>query len=144
MKNIRIETPNGHMIIYADQFFPCSQARLNKLFKIIRESWKNDRQDLVHQFTEHFTERIADLKESKKICSEMYFKKMQEHADYRDMLESGKHPNGIPLTKEELKDFKKRASTAKISANSYAAEAKKKDREITALNKNLEMLGSLE
>ena len=60
------------------------------------------------------------------------------------MVESGKHPNGIPLTKEELKEYKKKQSSAISSAREYLREQKKIEREITALKKNLEMLGSLE
>ena len=145
MKEIKIKTENGSMTVYIDNFFPCSQARFNKLFKIARQfSWLNNIQTIAEQLNQNFTERIRDNEDAKSGYTKLYFREMQKHADFRDMVESGKHPNGIPLTKEELKDFKKKQSGAMSSARSCSAETKKKEREITALKKNLEMLGSLE
>lgn len=97
------------MTINIDNFFPCSQARFNKLFKIVRQfSWLNDVQAIAEQLNQHFTEQIQDNEITKAGYAKRHFRQMQAHADYRDMVESGKHPNGIPLTKEELKDFKKK------------------------------------
>jgi hypothetical protein len=145
MNTINIKTGNGSMTINIDNFFPCSQARFNKLFKIVRQfSWLNDVQAIAEQLNQHFTEQIQDNEITKAGYAKRHFRQMQAHADYRDMVESGKHPNGIPLTKEELKDFKKRMVDAGRWAKQYLCETKKIDREISALKKNLEMLGSLE
>lgn len=49
MKNIYIKTEHGHMIIYADQFFPCTQKQFRKLLSVIKEfSYLNN----VHEITE--------------------------------------------------------------------------------------------
>lgn len=145
MKEIRIKTENGGMTVYIDAFFPCSQARFNKLFKIVKQfSWFNDVQKITEQLNQNFTDRIRDLEDAKSVNVSLYSRYMQEQADFRDIVESGKYPNGIRLTKEELKDFKKKRSSAMSSAKSRLAETKKIEREITALKKNLEMLGSLE
>lgn len=133
------------MTINIDNFFPCSQARFNKLFKIVRQFlWLNDVQAIAEQLNQNFTDRIRDNEDAKSGYTKLYFREMQKHADFRDMVESRKHPNGIPLTKEELKDFKKRMVDAGRWAKQYLCETKKIDREISALKKNLEMLGSLE
>lgn len=133
------------MTINIDNFFPCSQARFNKLFKIVRQFlWLNDVQAIAEQLNQNFTDRIRDNEDAKSGYTKLYFREMQKHADFRDMVESGKRPNGIPLTKDELKDFKKKQSGAMGSAKEYLREQKKIEREITALKKNLEMLGSLE
>ena len=145
MKEIKIKTQNGSMTVYIDNFFPCSQARFNKLFKIARQfSWLNNIQTIAEQLNQNFTDRIRDNEDAKSGYTKLYFREMQKHADFRDMVESGKHPNGIPLTKEELKEYKKKQSSAISSAREYLREQKKIEREITALKKNLEMLGSLE
>lgn len=116
------------MTINIDNFFPCSQARFNKLFKIVRQfSWLNDVQAIAEQLNQHFTEQIQDNEITKAGYAKRHFRQMQAHADYRDMVESGKHPNGIPLTKEELKDFKKKQSGAMSSARSCSAETKKRN-----------------
>lgn len=145
MKKIKINTDNGSMTVYIDNFFPCSQVRFNKLFKIARQfSWLNNIQTIAEQLNQNLIERIRDNEDAKSGYTKLYFREMQKHADFRDMVESGKHPNGIPLTKEELKEYKKKQSSAMSSAREYLREQKKIEREITALKKNLEMLGSLE
>ena len=114
------------MTINIDNFFPCSQARFNKLFKIVRQFlWLNDVQTITEQLNQNFTDRIRELDDLRKAYVKRYFEKMQEHAEYRDIVESRKHLNGIPLTKEELKDFKKKQSGAMSSARSCSAETKK-------------------
>lgn len=56
MKNIYIKIEHGHMIIYADQFFPCSQKQFKKLLSIIKEfSYLNN----VHEISERLTEAIT-------------------------------------------------------------------------------------
>lgn len=114
------------MTINIDNFFPCSQARFNKLFKIVRQfSWLNDVQAIAEQLNQHFTEQIQDNEITKAGYAKRHFRQMQAHADYRDMVESGKHPNGIPLSKEELKHFKEKAADSMHQAKQHFAETKK-------------------
>lgn len=62
MKNIYIKTEHGHMIIYADQFFPCSQKRFKKLLSIIKEfSYLNNVQEISEQLTEAITKELEYL-----------------------------------------------------------------------------------
>lgn len=145
MSKLRIKTENGGMTINIDNFFPCSQARFNKLFKIVRQFlWLNNVQTITEQLNKNFTDRINEAEDIELIHTTQYFNDMQCHAEYSYIVESGKHLNGTLLTKEELKDFKKKQSSAMSSANSCLVKIKKVNREITALKKNLEMLGNLE
>lgn len=62
MKNIYIKTEHRHMIIYADQFFPCSQKRFKKLLSIIKEfSYLNNVQEISEQLTEAITKELEYL-----------------------------------------------------------------------------------
>lgn len=59
MKNIYIKTEHGHMIIYADQFFPCSQKQFKKLLSIIKKfSYLNNVQEISEQLTEAITKEL--------------------------------------------------------------------------------------
>lgn len=141
MNTINIKTGNGSMMINIDNFFPCSKGRFNKLFKIVRQFlWLNDVHTITEQLNQYFTEQIQENETVKTAYAEMYRYKMREQAEYKDMLEAGKHPNGIPLSKEELKHFKEKAADSMHQAKQHFAETKKIEREITALKKNLEML----
>lgn len=142
---IKVEMEDGSMTINLDNFFPCSQARFNKLSRIIRRyPWLNDVQTIAGQLEQNFTERVQRLDDLRRACAERYLKKMQERADYKDMVTSGERPNGVPLTKEELGSFKAYGSNAMVSARACSAETKRLEREMMVLKKNLEMLGSLE
>ena len=134
MKELTVKTGNGRITINIDHFFPCSKARFSKLIKIARGfSWLNNVQEMAEQLNAYFRERIQRLEGEKAAHGKLYLQRMQEHADYRDMVESGKRPNGIPLKKEELKEFKKLKTSSMRSAKGHPADAKKIDREITAL-----------
>lgn len=114
------------MTINIDHFFPCSKARFSKLIKIARGfSWLNNVQEMAEQLNAHFRDRIQRLEGEKAAHGKLYLQRMQEHADYRDMVESGKRPNGIPLKKEELKEFRKLKTSSMRSAKGHLADAKK-------------------
>ena len=50
------------MIIYADQFFPCSQKRFKKLLSILKEfSYLNNVQEISEQLTEAITKQLEYL-----------------------------------------------------------------------------------
>lgn len=59
MKNIYIKTEHGHMIIYADQFFPCTQKQFRKLLSVIKEfSYLNDVHEISEQLKAVITHKI--------------------------------------------------------------------------------------
>lgn len=141
MKNIYIKTEHGHMTIYADQFFPCGQKQFKKLLSIIKEfSYLNNVQEINELLKEHFTERISSLDARRKGESAGYWNRRQQYVDYGNIIESGKHPNGVKLTKEELKDFKEKYRTAKSWAHSFEVDFKRSTRQLEAYKKNLELL----
>lgn len=62
MKNIYIKTEHGHMTIYADQFFPCSQKQFKKLLSIIKKfSYLNNVHEISEQLTEAITKQLEYL-----------------------------------------------------------------------------------
>lgn len=62
MKNIYIKTEHGHMIIYADQFFPCTQKRFRKLLSVIKKfSYLNNVHELTEQLAEPITKQLEYL-----------------------------------------------------------------------------------
>lgn len=63
MKNIYIKTEHGHMIIHADQFFPCTQKQFRKLISVIKEfSYLNNVQEISGQLTATINEELEYLK----------------------------------------------------------------------------------
>lgn len=141
MEELTIRTGNGRITIRVELFFPCSQARLRKLLKIIRQfDWLNDVQHITEQLNTHFHDRVGLLEVEKLMYGKLYMENMQKHAEYRDMAESRKHPNGIPLGKGELKEFRKKRDCSLRSAKENLADAKRTEKELEGVRRSLEML----
>ena len=120
--NLNFKLPHGQMTIYNKQFFPCSQAQFNKLFRIIRQHWENDLDRIKFELNTHFEDRLAVW------------------AEYRDIVNDEKMPNGVPLTKEQIKKYRTLRNGARQDAGAYERQFKKNVRESEGLKKNLEML----
>lgn len=90
------------MEIYMNYFFPCSQDRFKKLLKIISLDWEHE-EELKEKLKVHFQERIAELTASRERNGKKYFEFKQKEADTKQLIESRKHPNGTPISKDELK-----------------------------------------
>lgn len=90
------------MNIHMDFFFPCSQQRFKKLLKVVALDWQHE-DELKETLKVYFQNRIADLVELRKENGKKYFDFKQKAADTQRMIQSRKHPNGVSLSKEELK-----------------------------------------
>lgn len=137
---LNFKLPHGQMTIYNNQFFPCSQAQFNKLFRIIRQHGGNNLDRIKFELNTHFEDRLAVLAEEKEVNAAAYRRQMQAWAEYRDIVNDEKMPNGVPLTKEQVKKYRTLRNGARQDAGAYERQFKKNVREIEGLKKNLEML----
>lgn len=137
---LNFKLPHGQMTIYNNQFFPCSQAQFNKLFRIIRQHWENDLDRIKFELNTHFEDRLAVLAEEKEVNAATYRRQMQAWAEYRDIVNDEKMPSGVPLTKEQVKKYRTLRDQARRDAGAYERQFKKNVREIEGIKKNLEML----
>lgn len=140
--DLYIKWETGYMNIHMDFFFPCSQQRFKKLLKVIALDWQHE-DELKETLKVYFQNRIADLVELRKENGKKYFDFKQKAADTQRMIQSRKHPNGVPLSKEELKqaraDLKKYTSSYKKALSDANSNLKFKER----IEKHLEFLKSI-
>lgn len=140
--NLYIKWETGYMNIHMDFFFPCSQQRFKKLLKVIALDWQHE-DELKETLKVYFQNRIADLVELRKENGKKYFDFKQKAADTQRMIQSRKHPNGVSLSKEELKqareDLKKYTSSYKKALSDANSNLKFKER----IEKHLEFLKSI-
>lgn len=115
--NLYIKWETGYMNIHMDFFFPCSQQRFKKLLKVIALDWQHE-DELKETLKVYFQNRIADLVELRKENGKKYFDFKQKAADTQRMIQSRKHPNGVSLSKEELKQ-------ARVDLQEYTFSYKK-------------------
>lgn len=132
----------GYMNIHMDFFFPCSQQRFKKLLKVIALDWQHE-DELKETLKVYFQNRIADLVELRKENGKKYFDFKQKAADTQRMVQSRKHPNGVSLSKEELKqaraDLKEYTSSYKKALSDANSNLKFKN----WFEKQLEFLKSI-
>lgn len=140
--DLYIKWETGYMNIHMDFFFPCSQQRFKKLLRVIALDWQHE-DELKETLKIYFQNRIADLVELRKENGKKYFDFKQKTADTQRMIQSRKHPNGVSLFKEELKqaraDLKEYTSSYKKALSDANSNLKFKN----WFEKQLEFLKSI-
>lgn len=141
MNDLYITYNDGHgkMLIHMDYFFPCSQARFKKLLKIITLDWQHEA-ELKEKLKVHFQNRISDLVELRKENSRKYYDNKQKDADTSRLIESRKHPNGLPVSKDELKQAKADLKEYRESWKKALADAKRNKKFKEQFEQYLELL----
>ena len=104
MLNIQWDT--GNMTIYMPAFFPCPAGKLNKLKKIIALDFKHE-EALLAQMQAHFRERISECENIYQREGKAYWQHQDKAVSYKQQLADGKTPVGLPLTKEQKKEWRK-------------------------------------
>lgn len=138
MKDLYIQCDIGRMVIHLDNFFPTSQEKLKKLVKIIRLDWKSD--ELIEKLKVYFQEKISESEAEFQRCGKKYMDFKQRAADTGRMVQSKKRPNGVPLTKEELKTEKEQLKDYREWEKDYLRQAKKHQQEKEQYLEHLEYL----
>ncbi len=103
------------MKIRLDLFFPCSQVEFKKLIKVIYLDY--DYEEHLKKLKEYFQERELRFETLSKGYGKAYINKKQNVSDLMTLLQSRKHPNGLPITNEEYKKAKTDLSLVKNNAN---------------------------
>lgn len=137
--NLYIKWETGYMNIHMDFFFPCSQQRFKKLLKVIALDWLHE-DELKKTLKVYFQNRIADLVELRKENGKKYFDFKQKAADTQRMIQNRKHPNGVSLSKEELKQARADLKEYKAAYNKALSDAKTNKRFKEQFEKYLESL----
>lgn len=141
---IKFLTKHGHIEIYTEEFFPADAARIRKLYKIMRQDPRNHVDEISMDIKRDLLDYKAHLEQEKRFCGVKFFEWHQTKCDLFSMIESGKHPNGTTVRRGEMKDIKERHRNAKKYESEYKRDATKADRTIKRLEKNLELINSLE
>lgn len=128
MNNIlSIQWSSGHMAIYMPAFFPCTAGKLNKLKSILLWTW--NMQKPCSSKCRHSSGNVfPECEEVFQREGKAYWNYQDRAADYEHQLANSKTPVGLPLTKEQKKDWKKYAKDCAASARACkrsALQAKK-------------------
>lgn len=142
MEDLYIKWETEYMNIHMDFFFPCSQQRFKKLLKVIALDWQHE-DELKETLKVYFQNRISDLVELRKENGKKYFDFKQKAADTQRMIQSRKHPNGVSLSKEELKQARADLKDIQSAAKQALSDANSNLKFKNWFEKQLEFLKSL-
>ena len=140
--DLYIKWETGEMVIHMDNFFPTSQASLKKLVKIIRLDWQHS-DELIEKLKVYFQEKIPEREANFQIYGKKYMEFKQRAADVERMVKNKKRPNGVPLSKDELKTEKERLKNYSEWERDYLRQAKKNQKEKERYSEHLEYLKSI-
>lgn len=140
--DLYIKWETGYMNIHMDFFFPCSQQRFKKLLKVIALDWQHE-DELKETLKVYFQNRIADLVELRKENGKKYFDFKQKATDTQRMIQSRKHPNGVSLSKEELKQARVDLQEYTFSYKKALSDANSNLKFKEKIEKHLEFLKSI-
>lgn len=102
MDVLKINYPEGCMEIKVDTFFPCSQEKLKKLIRLMKQMDKKEIEDLMDTLNEMYDE--CEL--FRKASATAFHNFHQNVIEYQQMISEGKHPNGVMLTDGEFAELK--------------------------------------
>lgn len=139
---------NGHIVLHGKNFFPCTTSNLKKILKLVNEC--PDPFSKVKEIYQFLSGYKVELKEEASICKTKFQMEYQKKCDLEHLVKDGRYPNGLPVTKKELKEYKKelkeykkglREQTKVVNglASTFKASVKKEKK----VGSNMETLKSL-
>lgn len=100
-----IKWDTGSMTINCEAFFPASQNKLNVLLKTIDLDWEH-KEEILKQMVQFLTDLETEMEQKKKEIKSKYSNEFQKMKDLERLISDGRHPNGVPISKVEMKTAK--------------------------------------
>jgi len=133
VNTLKLNYENGNMEIYVDKFFPCKQTQLKKIIRLMSSE---DIRNLINELQN----MCETYKEKIQMNKELYLTSHQLSVAYQDMIVSGKRPNGVRLTKDEIQVNKDSLKMFQEDKKYYEKIVLRYNRELETLKKNIETL----
>lgn len=92
-------------IFYLPGFFPCTQARLKKFVKLLKTDFET-RDENINTCIRYLEDTIENLDASMQELKHQYNKTCSAYEYAKQRVTDRTHPNGLPLKRSELKDYK--------------------------------------
>lgn len=145
MEILRIEWHKGRLPNYTTDgymellptFFPCTVKSAKKVFKLMHD-WCSEEQ--FAELENYLVERKNESTEIVKIYIKIYFAAKQNLFDLLNLIESGKHPNGVKVTPSELLKARQSLKEEKRKVVQTSDITKKNIALVKKYDRNVELL----
>jgi len=138
-KTIEIRYCGGRMLIRLEKFFPTSADRLKKLFKVIRMDFNNG-MNLLSDLHDYFLDAKENYTADKQAYEKETDRLKQLVSDLTKEIKEKKRANGVPYTKDGLKEARGRLKALKEQVKENERAAKEAIRNIEQIQRNNELL----
>ena len=108
---LKIKWYRGQARIDLDAFFPTTQTEIRKLFRVM-DKQPETMLDNIQKCIIFMREKCEREKEKSKKYASDYLRYKQAESELKEIIDSKKHPNGVKVTKEELKDLREKRKDA--------------------------------
>lgn len=105
-EDLKIKYPNGSMIIHMNCFFPATAPKIRTLYRTIELS--DDPDALVDKILRHLSNRTLDLEATARKAVKDMVDDKTAYEEKKAQYSSGKRPNGVPIRKDQLPEWKKK------------------------------------
>lgn len=139
MNDLYIKWNTGKMLIHLDNFFPTSQVKLKKMLKVIELDWEHET-ELKEKLKVYFQNKIPECEALFEEHGKKYLDTRQKLADITRLIEDSKHPNGLPVSKDELEQAKEDLKKYRAAERSLLCSAKRYKREAEQFSKYLDFV----
>lgn len=144
MTDLHIEWINesggkGQMTIHCENFFPCSQATLKKLLKVVDMDFEHQ-EDLLNRMMEFLKQYEVQKRELKESIKKQFQGEYEKMRSLQHLIKDGRFPNGLPLKKDDRKVKMEELKEQKKVVNSLQQEFKQADRDMKKLHSNQETM----
>lgn len=116
---LKINYPNGHIIIYLNGIFPKSKKQFNKFIKFVE--LLPESADIKQKLKVYFQKQINENESEFKLCAKVYFHYKELAAETKNQIKNRKYSNGVYIQENVLKEIK---IDVKIYENIYKSYEK--------------------
>lgn len=134
---------HGVMDIDCNFFFPNTKANVTKLLTMNGRDFDFSKPN-IEKMLNCIEQRINSLNGDIEAAKATYAKLYDEWCSLHPQAESGKAPSGIRLTKEQLKDAKKRTKELKVTMNGLVRSVQDCQRKVHRCQENMKQIESWE
>lgn len=129
----------GQMTIHCENFFPCSQATLKKLLKVVDMDFEHQ-EDLLNRMMEFLKDYEVQKRDLKEAIKRNFQKEYETMCSLQHLIHDGRFPNGLPLKKDDRKVKMEELKEQKKVVNRIQQEFKQADRDMKKLHANQETM----
>lgn len=136
---IQIKWDRGRSEVNCEYFFPTSKVRLGKLLKVVDMDFDH-RDQILTDITHYLITAVDKCRDDMTTIKRVFHGEYETQERLQHMIRDKKYPNGVPFRKGDVKLYKAELRNQKAVVNELMTRYKKAEKDLTALQNNLDYM----